>query len=132
MWLASTTSRLRSRPWPSGARPVERSRSSGDGMTLRPLEYAPTMPNLIRRAADAFLDREFVLTTDGQLTFAEAERQSRLLAKRLLREGVTKGTRVGILFPQGPEFVVALFAATSIGAVAGPRSTFFRAPELRR
>ena len=90
------------------------------------------MPNLVRRAAHAFPDREFVLTTDGQVTFAEAERQSRLLAKRLLREGVTKGTRVGMLFPQGPEFVVALFAATRIGAVAVPLSTFYRAPELRR
>jgi acyl-CoA synthetase (AMP-forming)/AMP-acid ligase II len=90
------------------------------------------MPNLVRRAAHAFADREFVLTTDGQLTFAEAERQSRLLAKRLVRDGVTKGTRVGILFPQGPEFVVALFAVTRIGAVAVPQSTFARAPELRR
>src|SRR5438132_3257438 len=105
---------------------------SGSPMTLRSLAFLPTMPNLVRRAAQAFPDHEFVLTTDGQVTFAEAERQSRLLAKRLLREGVTKGTRVGILFPQGPEFVVALFAATRIGAVAVPLSTFFRAPELRR
>lgn len=41
-----------------------------------------------------------------------------------------KGTRVGMTFPQGSEFVVAMLAITRIGAVAVPLSTFFRGPEL--
>ena len=54
------------------------------------------------------------------------------LAKRLLKAGVGKGTRVGILFPQGPDFVTALLAITRIGALAVLLSTFLRPPELRR
>ena len=69
---------------------------------------------------------------DRRLTFAEAEAQSRRLARRLLRSGVAKGTTVGVLFPQGPDFVVALLAVTRIGAIAVPLSTFIRGPELRR
>jgi acyl-CoA synthetase (AMP-forming)/AMP-acid ligase II len=45
---------------------------------------------------------------------------------------VGKGTAVGILYPQGPDFVAALFAVTRIGALAVPLSTFLRGPELRR
>jgi acyl-CoA synthetase (AMP-forming)/AMP-acid ligase II len=94
--------------------------------------HPSTIPQLLRGAALAFGDNEYVVTGDRSLTFAEAERESRLLAKRLLRHGVGKGTVIGILFPQGPDFVVALLAVTRIGAVAVPLSTFQRGPELRR
>jgi acyl-CoA synthetase (AMP-forming)/AMP-acid ligase II len=66
------------------------------------------------------------------LTFGAAETRSRLLAKRLVRAGVGKGTRVGLWFPQGPDFAVALLAVTRMGALAVPLSTFLRAPELRQ
>jgi acyl-CoA synthetase (AMP-forming)/AMP-acid ligase II len=77
-------------------------------------------------------DRDCIVTANRRLTFGEAELQSRRLAKHLLRAGIGKGTRVGFLFPQGPDFVVALLAVCRIGAVAVPLSTFFRGPELRR
>jgi acyl-CoA synthetase (AMP-forming)/AMP-acid ligase II len=97
-----------------------------------PLPYEPTIPKLVLRAADQFAGREYVVTPDRRLTFGEAEVQSRRLAKLLLRSGVAKGTRVGILFPQGPEFVVTFLAITRIGAIAVPLSTFSRGPELSR
>lgn len=50
---------------------------------------------------------------------------------QLLRAGVGKGTRVALLFPQGPEGVVTLLAVARIGAVAVPLSTFARGGELR-
>jgi len=96
------------------------------------LAFAPTIPNLLRRSAERYGDRDYLVTADRSLTFADAELQSRRLAKRLLNAGVGKGTRVGMLFPQGPDFVVALLAITRIGALAVPLSTFYRAPELRR
>jgi len=96
------------------------------------LEYAPTIPNLVRRSAERFGNREYLVTADQSLTFAQAEVQSRRLAKRLLKSGVGKGTRVGMLLPQGPEFVVTMLAITRIGALAVPLSTFLRGPELRR
>jgi acyl-CoA synthetase (AMP-forming)/AMP-acid ligase II len=99
---------------------------------MQPLDFPPTIPNLVRRAAARFADREYVVTGTQRLTFAGADVQSRALATKLLRWGAGKGTHVGILFPQGADFVVALLAVTRIGAVAVPLSTFFRGPELRR
>jgi acyl-CoA synthetase (AMP-forming)/AMP-acid ligase II len=99
---------------------------------MNPLPYPPTVPNLLGDAARRFPEREFVVTGDEALTFAAVEAGSRHLAQRLLGAGVAKGTHVGLLFPQGPDFVVALLAVTRIGAVAVPLSTFLRGPELRR
>jgi acyl-CoA synthetase (AMP-forming)/AMP-acid ligase II len=99
---------------------------------LRPLEFEPTIPNLIRRGAERFADRDFVVNNEGRLTYSAADAESRRLAKQLLARGVNKGTHVGMLFSQGPDFVVVLLAITRIGAVAVPLSTFLRGPELRR
>jgi acyl-CoA synthetase (AMP-forming)/AMP-acid ligase II len=101
-------------------------------MTTRPLDYPPTVANLLRHAAAHFPARDYLVTPDRRLGFGDAEAQSRRLATRLLRGGVGKGTRVAIMFPQGPEFIVALLAVTRIGALAVPLSTFLRGPELRR
>lgn len=96
------------------------------------MEYPPTIPNLVRSATEQFSSRDFIVTPDRRLTFAEADAQSRHLAKRLLRSGVGKGTRVGMWFAQGPDFVVTLLAVTRIGAIVIPLSTFLRGPELHR
>ena len=98
----------------------------------RPLDFPPTVPNLLRRSAERFGGRDYVITPDRRLTFADADARSRQLAKRLLASGVGKGTRVGMLFPQGADFVIAFLGITRIGAVAVPLSTFSRPPELRR
>ena len=99
---------------------------------MSPLEFPPTMANLVRRAAREFADREYVVTAESTLTFAQLDQQSQRVAQWLLRRGVSKGTIVGILFPQGPDAVVALLAVTRIGAIAVPLSTFLRGAELRR
>ena len=68
---------------------------------------------------------------DDRLTYADAERRSRELARGLLAIGAGRGTHVAILFPTGVEFVVAWLAVTRIGAVAVPISTFSTGDELR-
>lgn len=100
--------------------------------SLPALPFTPTIPDLLRRSAERFSTRDYVVTRDSRLTFRSAEEQSRQLAKRLLRAGVGKGTRVGVLFPQGPDFVTALLAITRVGGIAVLLSTFLRPPELAR
>src|SRR5690606_537032 len=46
--------------------------------------------------------------------------------------GVGKGTRVGMMFPNGPQFLVAWFGITRTGATAVPISTLSSEGELRR
>jgi acyl-CoA synthetase (AMP-forming)/AMP-acid ligase II len=90
-----------------------------------------TIPQLLTlRAPDA--EAPFVVGVDFRLTFGEAEAQSRELAGRLLASGVGKGTRVALLFPNNPRWVVWWLAITRIGGLSVPLSTFAPAVELAR
>src|SRR5262245_57157314 len=93
-------------------------------------DFTPTLPELLRRAADRFGDKPFLSLEAQRLSFRGAERASAELARALLAHGVGKGTRVGVLMPNGPDFGVAFLAAARIGALAIPINTFFKAREL--
>jgi acyl-CoA synthetase (AMP-forming)/AMP-acid ligase II len=92
----------------------------------------PTIPSLLRQAVRRAPEGELLIVPGRRLTYSDADTRSRRLAQRLLGAGVSKGTHVGLLFPQDPDFLVAFLAVTRIGAVAVPLSTFLRPPELRR
>ena len=96
------------------------------------LDYTPTMPVVLQRAAELFGDDPFVITDEGTTTFADLERRSRQLARRLLAAGVGKATRVGMHLPVGNDWVVAFAAITRIGALAMPCSTLYAPAELER
>ena len=66
------------------------------------------------------------------MTFGEVDRKSARLAARLLAAGVGKGTRLGVLYPNGGAWLVAWLAAARIGALTVPLSTFAPGPELAR
>jgi acyl-CoA synthetase (AMP-forming)/AMP-acid ligase II len=74
----------------------------------------------------------FVVGVDFRLTFAEADSQSAELAGRLLASGIGKGTRVGLLFANGPAWAVTWLALARIGALSVPLSTFAPGAELAR
>ena len=66
-----------------------------------------------------------LLICDGErISYAEADQRSARLARGLIALGAGKGTHVGLLYPNGVDFVVAMLAATRIGAVVVPFSTF--------
>ncbi|BBX03576.1 AMP-binding protein [Mycolicibacterium moriokaense] len=72
-----------------------------------------------------------LLICDGdRLSYAEADRRSARLARGLLALGAGKGTHVGVLYPNGADWIVAMLAAARIGAVVVPVSTFATAPEM--
>src|SRR5690349_12855092 len=58
-------------------------------------------------------------------TFAECRARSNQLAQALIRLGITRGDRVGIILSQRPETAVAHLAAYKLGAIALPLSTLF-------
>lgn len=96
----------------------------------------PTLPvpavagAVIRHLAQLHGDRELVVLGAQRVTYTEVERRSAALAKGLLASGVGKGTRVGLLAPNGPDWVVAWLAATRVGAVACLLNTYSPAREL--
>ena len=95
-------------------------------------DYPATVPELLRVGAERFGTSDAVVTPEGRLSYAELDTRSRHLAARLVEAGVGKGTRVGILLPNGIPWVLTWAAAARIGAVAVPVNTFYRPPELSR
>jgi acyl-CoA synthetase (AMP-forming)/AMP-acid ligase II len=91
----------------------------------------PTIPRLMRRQAAERSDHPLLICDDETLTYAEADRRSAALARGLLAAGAGQGTHVGILHPNGAQFVVSWLAAARIGAVSFPLSTFSTDAELR-
>ena len=54
------------------------------------------------------------------------------VAARMLAAGMGKGTRVGLFFTYGHEWVVAWLAASRIGALVMPLATTYRPAEIRK
>ena len=75
-------------------------------------------------------DRELVRKDGVSLTYREVEARSAALARGLLAQGAGKGTRIGLLMPNGPDWIVSWLAIARIGAIAVTLSTFFAAREL--
>ena len=90
-----------------------------------------TVGDLLDAQAKTREDHPFLICDEQILTYAEASERSAALARGLIALGVGHGSRVGLLHPNGPEFVVAALATARIGAVSVPLSTFSTAVELR-
>lgn len=92
---------------------------------------ADTVGRLLRAQADARGDHLLLACDTERLTYRDAERRSSVVARGLIARGAGKGTHVGVLYPNGAAFVVAMLAAARIGAVVVPFSTFSTGPELQ-
>ena len=93
-------------------------------------DFTPTVPRLLRRAAERFGDHTYLVANGERLTYAEVDTRTAALAKGLLAEGIGKGSRVGILIPNSVDFAVAALAVARIGAVFVPVNTFLQTREL--
>ncbi len=93
-------------------------------------DFEATAPAFIRTLAARHGDKTLIALDDQRLSYAEAESRSARLGRALLAAGAGKGTRIGILMPNGPDWVVAWLAAARIGAIAVPLNTFFQVREL--
>lgn len=90
-----------------------------------------TVPALVRRRAQEQGDARFIVTDDDHLTYAELDRRTRAVAVAVVRAGAGKGSRVGLLMPNGIDWAVLALGIMRSGAVLVPLSTFLRPPELR-
>ncbi len=93
-------------------------------------EIPLTVGALIRAKAAERGEHTLIVLGEQRLSYAEAETRSAKLARGLVAAGVGKGTRVGVLLPNGPDWVLAWLAAARIGALVVPFNTFYQAREL--
>src|SRR5438128_9729576 len=64
------------------------------------------------------------------MTYAELAAESVTIGRALAARGVGKGTRVGLLMPNWPEWVAVAFGIWRCGGVVVPLSTLYRPREL--
>lgn len=90
-----------------------------------------TVGELLRQQANSRGSHPLLVCDRDRIGYEEADRRSAKLARGLIALGAGKGTHVGLLYPNGTDFVVGMLAAARIGAVVIPISTFVTARELR-
>ncbi len=73
---------------------------------------------------------EAVVFHGQRLTYAALKARADELARALLAVGVGKGDRVALLFGNRPEWLIAIFAASRVGAVTVGISTFSTPREI--
>ena len=89
----------------------------------------PSLPALVRLSR-AHGDRPFILYEDERVGFEASFRATAALAAALVRLGIGKDDRVSLAMPNLPEWPVAFFAITALGAIAVPLNAWWTGPEL--
>lgn len=89
-----------------------------------------TIDALVRARAASERAKPAVIDPAGRLGYGDLDASSRELAAVFVQAGVGKGSRVGLIMPNGADWVRIAIALTRIGAVLVPLSTLLTAPEL--
>lgn len=81
---------------------------------------AHLLHHLLARSAQQYPDKVAVIFKGKSITYAELENHSSELALQLMRLGIKKGDRVGIMLPKSLESIVSLFGILKSGALYVP------------
>jgi long-chain acyl-CoA synthetase len=86
---------------------------------VRPHLNYPRRPltDILRIAAADVPDRPATAFLGTQLTFAEVKERADKFATALARMGVKQGDRVGVMLPNCPQYIIAVFGILRVGAI---------------
>ncbi len=88
------------------------------------------LDNWLSQRAETCPDRVALIAEGRELTYAELERESTAVARRLAARGVRRGAIVALTLAPGIDYVVVVHALMKLGAVAYPVNTRLPPPEL--
>ncbi len=90
------------------------------------------MPSLaaLARHGRTHGDATFLIYEDERVSFDSWFRAAAVLAAHLQAQGVSKGDRVALAMRNLPEWPVAFFAITALGAICVPLNAWWTGPEL--
>ena len=100
------------------------------GRPTRTWKNAPPTLRDVFVAGRAHGDKVFLVLDEDKVTFDAFARAALRLAAQLVADGVQKGDRVAIVMRNLPEWPVAFFAATIIGAIVTPLNAWWTGGEL--
>ncbi len=100
------------------------------GVPTRVWKNAPVNLRQVAMAGRAHGDRLFAIYEDERVTYDAWYRAVARLAAEFRARGIAKGDRVALAMRNLPEWPVAFFAATAIGAICVPLNAWWTGPEL--
>ena len=92
----------------------------------------PDVPlhDVMRATAARLPDRRAITFKERAITFGEFEELSNRLANGLASLGIESGDRVGLYLPNSPEYQIAFYAISTLGAIACPMNPSYREREI--
>src|ERR1044071_1504125 len=92
----------------------------------------PTGPlhDVMRATAARFPDRPAITFKDQPITFGACDRESNRLANGLAKLGLGSGDRMALYLPNCPQYELAFYAASKLGAIACPMNPSYREREI--
>jgi O-succinylbenzoic acid--CoA ligase len=103
----------------------------GDRLMRCFVERPRSLYGLVETAVGRDPDALALVEGDARLSYRHLAGQIERLAAGMAARGVSPWDRVALLLGNRPEFLVTLFAAARLGAIAAPLSIRERAPGLR-
>ena len=101
----------------------------------RPSLQYPAIPvfDLLRKISGRLPGKVAIIDPKGkrELTFADINHESDVLAEIFCNWGVKKGDRISFFMPNGWEYFVGFYAAMKVGAIVSPMNPTYRERELK-
>lgn len=88
------------------------------------------LAGILQTQADAIPGDQAIIVDGNIFTYADLLARARKFAAELLASGVTRGDRVGVLFPNSVDYVAAFFGVLGIGAVVVPINALLKGEEV--
>ena len=90
-----------------------------------------TIGELLVRNAHKWPGKAAVIDEEAQLTFSQINERVNRLADYLVRSGLEKGDRVGVVVHNGHQFIEIYFAVAKTGGIFCPYNNHLRSDELK-
>ncbi len=100
------------------------------GVPVKAFKNAPANVRELWLSSAQFGRRDYLVYQDERITYAEAHKRTAAIAAWLLREGVTPGDRIAIAMRNYPEWLLAYWAAVSIGVAVVGMNAWWVADEV--
>jgi fatty-acyl-CoA synthase len=94
------------------------------------MEKGLTFGEMLVNSAARHPDNIALRFGDTRYSYTELKQAVDAMAVSLLKLGLKRGDRVGLLFPDWPEYTIALYACATMGAVVSPMNPLYRKIEL--
>lgn len=82
------------------------------------------------RQAELFPDKEALVFEDERISYQQLLDRSAAVAEQLKKAGIQKGEKVGLLFPNHPDYVASFFAVCGLGCTVVPINPLLKSEEI--